>query len=623
MKKKTLAVLSLSLLAMTIGACANRGNTSVESESPSSSESVTVKYTVAFNVDGQRYKTVKVKEGETIAEDIPNPSKEGFKFTGWYEGTTLVDLATYVVTKDVTFEAGFEEIKNEDVLNVDDTKDATKTYSLVFGWWEVNDPADPTKVTSGLTRDSVRMFYSNLNRYLAAVGQTEEQIKAVSFRNYSSATVAEMGAAINADADVELMIGVGANIFTTAGVAPFNTSDDSKFQTTMGASAKSRYVAIIKDAKALAQATYSWLQTDAGKASLLRELTDAEITASLAPATINLTVTVHGDTDATTLLDDADDVVTMPAITNPEGKVFKGFATTSGGEVALNVAKDATLKYNDVKGLVADGATTLDLYPVFEDAPVASVDLTVYVQTHATRLPEYEAALLESRFEAATGTDIKVVTSTTDAAGFTSAVQADATCDVVVGGNNPVNNFAKYDGTTTGAAGAKHFKDTSRKVVILSTVHPDHVTLAQQFYDFVTAEAAAFELHTTFWAKGGGWVTADEEAAIKASLESTVKSYLNVTDGTLEDAYNVSLSYYDAVNTKVADLGTETNALREGKGTDLIIGCGSNVSTTGGVTVVEKKDIPTTIVAASRQVALVNDTCLARAVYDTVFTTAQ
>ena len=73
--------------------------------------------------------------------------------------------------------------------------------------------------------------------------------------------------------------------------------------------------------------TFEWLkETDAGKKAFVAELTDAEIEASLAPEEINLSVTVHGDTDITTVLDDKDDVVEMPTITVAEGKLFKGFA---------------------------------------------------------------------------------------------------------------------------------------------------------------------------------------------------------------------------------------------------------------------------------------------------------
>ncbi|MGM9813337.1 MAG: InlB B-repeat-containing protein [Candidatus Enteromonas sp.] len=585
-----------------------------------SSTPISKRYTVAFEVDGERYKTLSVKEGETITETVADPKKEGYDFDGWYEGDNPVVLAEYVVTKNVTFSARFKE-KTGDVLNVDDVKDATKSYHLVLGWWEVNDEADPTKVTSGLTKDTVRLFYGNLINYLKKTGSTDENIAAISFRNYSTATVAEMGEKINADGDVDLMIGVGANIFTTAGVEPYVDTTTSKFSTKMGEADKDRYVALIKDARDLAVDVYAWLQTDAGKASFVRELTDKEIEDSLAPVTINLTVNVHGDTLATTLLDDETKTVTMPAITVPEGKVFKGFATSEGGEVVLNVAIDATLKYDDLKGLVTDGATTLDLYPVFEDAPVVTDDLVVYVQT-GSNLPEAEAKLLEDRFNS-TLTEEKVSFTFVekDAAGFTADVEADPTVDVVIGGNTPLKNYSMHKDGALANAGGKHFANTSRKVGILNSVSKDHLELAKTFYAFVTNDAVAYSLHSTFWTKAYDWVTEAEVASIKTGIETSVRNYLGLEEmDTLDGKYNVTLDYYEATNTKVGDLGAETNALREGKGTDLLIGCGANVTTMGKVEVVEKKDIDVSIVKASRMVALVHETSLAREVYDHYFT---
>ena len=83
-------------------------------------------------------------------------------------------------------------------------------------------------------------------------------------------------------------------------------------------------------------------------------LTAEEIAQSLIPVDLDFTVVVHGDTNVTTVLHTKDDKVTMPEITVPDDKLFKGFALTSGGEVALDVAKDATLKYDNLKDLVAE-----------------------------------------------------------------------------------------------------------------------------------------------------------------------------------------------------------------------------------------------------------------------------
>ena len=630
MRKKFLGLLFLSFAALSLGACGNSGGGKTPEPEPEPTP-VVVRHTVKFQNGEERVATESVKEGESLtAAQIPTViPPEGYLFSGWSltENGEVVDLSTYVVNADVTFYAIFTEAQG-DALSVDDVKEEGKTYYLVLGWWEVNDPEDPTKVTSHLTKTTVRLFYGNVINYLKAKGATEENIANIQFRNYSSATVAEMGEMINADGDVDLMIGVGNNINSTAGVALYNASNDYKFQTPMG-DGTARYVACTSVATALGVETYDWLKnTDAGIASFVRELTAEEIAASLVPVDLEFTVTVHGDTNETTVLHNKNDVVTIPTITIPEGKIFKGFALTADGEVVLEVAKDATLKYDDLVSLVAEGVKTIDLYPVFAEAPVVADDLVVYVQVNGSNLTLPEAKLLEARF-ATTLTTEKVKFNVIDgnATTFKDGIGDDS--DVIIGGNNPVNSLGKHADGPTANAGAKHFANTSRKVIISDKCSAAHLELAKKLYNFVIADAPEFEVHATFWPKSdNSWVTVDERAAILSGMTTQLNTYMNITgEDTLLSKYNIVFTDVDVSvsGNKVADLGEATRALRDGKGTDLIIGCGNNVDSDSGakMTIVEKKDIPTTMVAAGRKVALVNENPLARELFDNYFKAAE
>ena len=625
MKKKFLGLITL-LLAASLTACgspkpASEGGHSTPSEQ-GTSQAIATRYTVKFENNGERVATESVKEGETLtAAQIPTVrAPEGKVFKGWAnEQNEIVDLTTYVVTGDVTFHAVFEDEQEQgDVLSVEDVKETGKTYYMVFGWWEVKDPADPDKVTSHLTKQTVRLFYANIINYLKASGATDENIANIQFRDYSSDTVANMGAAINADGDVDIMIGVGNNINSTAGVTLYNSSNDYKFQTPMG-DGTARYVACLSTATELGVSTYTWLKnTDAGIASFVRVLTDAEIAASLVPVDLDFTVIVHADEVKTTVLHSKDDVVDMGTITVPDGKIFKGFALSAGGEVALDVAKDATLKYDDVKSLVADGVKTVDLYPVIEDAPVVAKDLVVYVQVNGSNLTLVEAKLLEARFNTTLTTEnVKFNFIDGNAAAFTGAIGDDS--DVIIGGNNPVNNLGKHADGPTANAGAKHFANTSRKVIISDKCSAAHLELAKKLYNFVIADAIEFEVHAAFWRKGGEWVTDAEYTALQAGVKGNLEMYMGVEADKLLDTYNIKLTYADVEGSKVADLGAATNALREGKGTDLVIGCGGNVTSTGLVPTVGIFDIPTTMVAAGRKVGLVKDNCLTRNIVDVYF----
>ena len=639
MRKKFLGLLTL-LASLTLAGCAQPAKQSQSQQGGQSSTVVTNRHTIKFENNGERVATEIVKDGEKLTkEQVPSAPRapEGYEFVGWaIEGDEVVDPTTVEITADITFHAVFQK-EAEGGLSVDDVKEAGKDYYLVLGWWEVNDPNDPTKVTSHLTKATVRLFYQNVIDYLKAAGATDENIANIQFRNYSTATVAEMGEKINADADVDIMIGVGNNINSTAGVSLYDGSNDYKFQTPMG-DGTARYVACTSYASELGVSTYTWLKnTDAGIASFVRALTAEEIAQSLVPVDLDFKVTVHGDTDVVTTLHTKDDKVTMPEITVPDDKNFKGFALTSGGEVALEVAKNATLKYDDLKDLVAEGVKTVDLYPVLEDKPVVLDDLVVYIQT-GSKLSEAEAKLIEARFKTTlTDKSVKFEFNDGDSTGFTTFINGKGDADVIIGGNNPLKNYDLKDATNypLANAGAKHFADTSRKVVIPATVANDHFDLAKSLYNFVTAEAVEFEFHYTYWQKADkSWVTDAEATAIDTGIQTALNTYLGVTgEDTLLSKYNVkvskeSVTTVNSENNKkdqVADLGKATRALREGKGTDMIIGCGGNVdSDTGaGMTIVEKKDIPTTIVANSRKVALVNENPLAKEIYDNYFKVAE
>ena len=218
-------MLPLALMVSLVG-CGEPTNSEQPSE-PSSVQPV-VKHTVQFYNGETLFKTMKVENDKTIgAANVATPTKEGFTFVSWVdEANNTIDLDTYKVTAALKLYATFEEVITDATLVVDGVKEEGVDYYLVVGWWEttkLNDDGTP-KVTSSLTVDTVRLFYSNLLLYLDAYGATDEQIKGVQFRNYSTEAVAEMGQKINTDADVDLMIGVGNNINSDAGVSLFEAN---------------------------------------------------------------------------------------------------------------------------------------------------------------------------------------------------------------------------------------------------------------------------------------------------------------------------------------------------------------------------------------------------------------
>ncbi len=621
--KKFLLVFLFVFFVFSLVGCNTPKDDTPSGENPGG-DTPTVKttFTVIFESEGERFATAKVKDGEKVTVAVNTPTKDGHSFVGWFDGDTQVDLATFVVTKDVTLKAKFASDEIDNSLDVNAKKEAGKTYTLVIGWWEVNDPDDPDKKTSYLTEELVKKFYANVNLYLKVKGLTDEQIANVQVRNYSTKSVAEMGALVNADGDVDFMIGVGNNINSSAGVILYEGSNDNKFATTMGSTPTSRYVALTSVATELGVNVYDWLTTETGKTAFNVVLKESDIT--VAPARTNeanLTVNFHlGEEPTVFVFESKNQSFTLPEITVEEGYELDGFALTSDGEVVLYLANGGDFDYNDVKDLV-EGATSIDLYPIFSEVIVSEDDLVVYVQTNKN-LSVMEASLLQERFIATLEKDnelgIAFYYFDEDAAGFTTEVQAASCVDVIIGGNNPLKNFAAHADGPLANAGAKHFADTSRKVII--NANCQHLDLAKKLYAFVVADAPAFELHITFWLNANSWITVDELAALKSNITKYFNDCFGLAEGAnLLDTYGVTVTTYDATKTKVAELGEETRALRDGAGTDIIIGCGANVTTTGGFDMALVKDIPTSMVAAGRKVALITFNVLALQLFNDFF----
>ena len=242
-------------------------------------------YTITYDTQGGELEdcTQVISYGEDINLYLPN--KKGYKFLGWYYNNGLFEYEKYLFTEDITLTALWEidEFTIDDTLIVNGTKEEGKEYYLVVGWWEttaLNDDGTP-KITSSLTFDTVRLFYANLNLYLKAYGATDEQIKNVQFRDYSTEKVATCGEKINEDADIDLVIGVGNNINDLDGGYGVSLFEDSEGKTTapMGTEQKLRYVALPNHEAMnnVAISVFDWIKTETGQKAFTNSLTSSDI----------------------------------------------------------------------------------------------------------------------------------------------------------------------------------------------------------------------------------------------------------------------------------------------------------------------------------------------------------
>ena len=445
-----------------------------------------------------------------------------------------------------------------------------------------------------------------------------------------------MGEKINADADVDLVIGVGNNINSSAGVSLFE-ENDGKTTAPMGSQGLSRYVALPNHEvmNAAAISVFDWIKTETGQKAFTTPLTAADIV--VAPERsddIAVTVTVHGITGdpVVTNLTSKKDPIAVPEITLEAGKKFLGYATTANAEVAEVVAAiGVALSYADIEGLL-NGATSIELYPVIvEEVVNTTYDLVVYVHVvSSAKINEAEASLFADRFEA-TLTEEKninyVWVTEGKAADFQARIEADLaageTIDVVIGGNATTKNLNAIDETyinTSCAAG--HFADSSRKIIVLNSCASTHVDLAKAFYTFMTTEAPELKLSFAYWTKDFSWVTEAEIAKITEDITAYVNTLFGVEDA--YTTYNISISFYTCTNTKVGPLSEETKALNDGNGVGMIIGTGGNATDAAnmGSDIIEQKDCPAAIVAAGRKVAICDGNYIYQSIYNNYFAEA-
>lgn len=121
-------------------------------------------------------------------------------------------------------------------------------------------------------------------------------------------------------------------------------------------------------------------------------------------------------------------------------------------------------------------------------------------------------------------------------------------------------------------------------------------------------------LKVSVWTKDGSWVTASELDAIKTGFENYLQSLGY-------DLSKLTITYVETVTegNKVADLGAAVNAAGD---FDIVIGCGNNIDSTAGVTIISKADVLVAHIAGERKVATLTSNTLAGHLY-TYLTTVE
>lgn len=240
MKKILILATSILLSGVMLASCGKNNNNNQDSPTVTPIKH----HLIGFYVDDVLYSTIQVEENKTINEkDIASPKKDGFTFVGWKN--SIGDLFDFnqTITSSFNLYAYFElngkgnPHEGENDLSVTDTKDPTKTYSLVIGWYGKS-------ATSGIDKTLMQHIYNNFIKYFRAQNVEEEVINNITVRQYGdeNTKVGPMGELINNDGDVDILLGVGVNITTTGKVTTVSRTDGVTF----GEKA-SRSIALVKE----------------------------------------------------------------------------------------------------------------------------------------------------------------------------------------------------------------------------------------------------------------------------------------------------------------------------------------------------------------------------------------
>lgn len=534
-----------------------------------------------YGTDGALIEEIDVAE---TGKAIDGPTLKGYKFVGWAlslggevafeKGTpiSLYDLLDYTVNGESQLYAVMEErIPNE---------------GLIVAVWGTQINAE-----KGDDADAIKAAYET---YLKAKLGVDTIPYSIEFRIYSESKIAELGAAINADADIDVVIGVGNTANAGNGFDYIARSDMSYEGYT------ARKVCLMTDTER-AMEFYAYIT---GKGNGVAEIT----------------FDVKGTETTGEVSELLGTKVDAPAVEVADGYEFKGWATTENATEAQITA--SAIGYADVSALLTEGKVTL--YPVIAEK---ACDLVVYIHLSASStvyITDAEADAVEAAI--ATLLPNKVVNfvrvTGKNAAGFQEVILSVPNVDVYIGGNS--TGDLVFDATyVKAAAGEGHFANTSRKVGILSGA--DNLENAVVVYNYLTAALEGTEpeepedpvepetpaenttLKVSVWTKDGTWVTAAELEAIKTGFNT----YLT---GKGIDVSKLTITFVETRvdGNAVADLGALVNTAGD---FDIIVGCGSNVTTKGGVTVIKKADVLPSLIAAERMVASITENTLAEHLY--------
>ena len=487
-----------------------------------------------YYADGTYWKTVSVSES---GSSIAGPTLSGYIFSGW--SLTEGGEADFASGETITYYDLIDYVSESGTaaLYAVFTERTESSYDLVVGVW-----------TRYITSDESTELY---NAYLSYLGDAAEDIS-ISFVLYEETAVKDFGAAVNADGDVDVLVGVGSNITSSGGVATVaRAAIDYDVCTYFTSESSSGRQAALLTENTWAISFYSYV-TGIEDAS-------AEVTLSAGESSVTTTL-------SSILLNAAD----LPDY-EVDGVTFAGWALTEDGEAVIT---GTTITYSTVSEYLGEDGT-LTLYAVYSE-----IEYDIVVGVCTNWISEDEANAVVEAYLGTLSEDINVLVvayEQTTVAKLGEAVNSDGNVDVLIGVGN---NITSTGGVETLARTSLDYTvyayaTESRQAALLTEGE-----YAVDFYAYITGQTNA-EAEVTLSAGDStatttlssillntaelpdyevdgatfaGWaLSADGEAVITETTitYSTVSEYLG-EDGTL-----TLYAVYSAETEETEDAGTE------------------------------------------------------------------
>lgn len=268
-------------------------------------------------------------ESTTVAETgaaVAAPVVKGFKFIGWAtEANGAVVFAAGAPISLYDLEEFVGQNGKAALYAVYEARQPNE--GLIVAVWD--------KYINGTSAGYAGASEDIRNAFLTYL-QTLSVSYNVEFRLYSESSIAALGAAVNEDGDIDVVIG-GGNTMNASNGFDYLLRGDMVFTNITG-----RRIALMTDTDRAVQ-FYAWMTG----------LSDSDITVSFG---------ITGSTGGT-VNELWGTKVNVPAVTPEAGYEFLGWATTEGAAEAVIAASKTSVGYADVKDLAVSGAVTL--YPVF------------------------------------------------------------------------------------------------------------------------------------------------------------------------------------------------------------------------------------------------------------------